>query len=250
MAALNDLLERVFAAEPPPGDAVDAVFRHAEALRRRRLRGLIAAGVVAVLLVAGLGYGLTTVLLPGTVRRAVTPTVTPVGTPVDPALLAVRAAVDRNLRVVPREPARGPGWRRFTVLSRDSGRPRGIVEVSVYSAPAGLCFPVLSDRAACARPDRLGADVEYVRYTADRDPNWQVNQAITRRLTNGRVITVLATGERGTGDAEAGRPPLSAVQTVTLAADGRLIGAFGADETCNGRDSTCPLLTVPVPTGG
>ena len=156
-------------------------------------------------------------------------------------------AADNNYRVVPREPSRGEGWRQYTVLGRDSGRPRGLIEVSAYAAADGLCFPVLADPDACARPEHRGDDVEYVRYADDRDVDWQVNQTIARRLSDGRVIAVMATGERGTGDARAGRPPLTGLQTATAAADARLIAAFGADERCNGPDPACPLLNVRVP---
>ena len=56
-----------------------------------------------------------------------------------------------------------------------------------------------------------------------------------------------ATGARGTATAAAGRPPLTPLQTATLATDTRLMSAFDADEKCNGPDPACPLLKVPVP---
>ena len=61
------------------------------------------------------------------------------------------------------------------------------------------------------------------------------------------MVAVTATGERGTGDAMAGRPPLTASQTASLASNPGLMAAFGADERCNGPDPACPVLTVPVP---
>jgi len=116
----------------------------------------------------------------------------------------------------------------------------------VYAAPDGLCFPVLADPEACARPDRAGDDVEYVRYADDSDVDWQVHEAIARRRSDGRVVAVMATGERGTGDAVAGRPPLSPAQTAALAADPALMAAFHAEESCNGTDPACPVLKVAV----
>ncbi len=251
---LGDLLDQVLHDEPPIRDGIAAVYRRADAIRRRRLRTVIVAGVSAVLLVAALGYGLTTAIVPGPAERAAAgaavpaPDLTP-ARPVDPVLAVVRTAVADGLRVVPREPVRGEGWRQYTVLSRQSGRPRGLIEISVYAAPDGLCFPVLADANACARTERAGDDVEYLRYADDRDVDWQVNQAIARRLSDGRVVAVLATGERGTGEARAGRPPLTGPQAATLASDARLMAAFGAEEKCNGPDPACPLLKVPVPVG-
>jgi hypothetical protein len=244
---LGGLLDQVCHDEPPVHDGVEAVFRRAEAIRRRRLRTVIGAGISAVVLVAALGYVLTTAIVPAPAnRRAAAPAATPAPR-ADPALLAVRAAVDDRLRVVPREPVRGEGWRQYTVLDLRSGRPGGLIEISVYAAPGRLCFPVLADEDACARPERFGDDVEYVRYTDDRDVDWQVHQVIARRLTDGRVVAVTATGERGTGDATAGRPPLTASQTAALASNPGLMAAFGADERCNGPDPACPVLAVPVP---
>jgi hypothetical protein len=245
--SLAGLLERVFDHEPPIADGVEAVYRRAEAIRRRRLRTVIAAGAAAVLIVAAIGYLLTAAVIPASAERSAAGVTGVTDPPADPALQAVRRAVDKTLRVVPREPARGEGWRQYTVLHRQTGRPRGLIEVSVYAAPDGLCFPVLADRAACARPERAGDHVQYVRYALDRDVDWQVHQAIARRPADGRVVAVMATGERGTGDAAAGRPPLSARQTAMLAADARLMAAFAPGERCNGPDPACPILRVPVP---
>jgi hypothetical protein len=245
---LDDLLDDVLRSEPPVGDGVAEVYRRAEAIRRRRIRTVVAAGIVAVVLVTAVGYALATAILPGPVPRSAAATAAPAARP-DPALLAVRGAVGGTLRVAPREPSRGEGWRQYTVLNRKSGRPRGLVEIAVYTAPDGLCFPVLADPDACARPDRAGADVEYVRYTDDSDVDWQVHQAIARRRSDGRVVAVMATGERGTGDARAGRPPLTPAQTAMLAADPGLMAAFGPGESCDGPDPACPVLKVGVPAG-
>jgi hypothetical protein len=242
---LGELLEPVFAGEPPVGDAVAAIFRRAEAARRRRSRWVVAAGIVVVVLVFGLGYGLTTVLLPAPPGPVTTGPVE-IAPPSDPVLNVLRPVLSPSrLRIVPREPARGDGWRQYLVLTA-SGRPHGLIEVSVYAAPEGLCFPVLADKGACARPDRASDDVEYVRYSFDQDQDWQVNQAIARRLSDGRVVVVQATGERGTGTATGGRPPLSAVLTAKTAADPRLAAAFGEGESCDGPDPACPILRVPV----
>jgi hypothetical protein len=250
-AQLGDLLAQVFDGEPPLGDGVDAVYRRAEVIRRRRLRAVVGAGAAAVVVIAAVGYGLTTAILPASPSRSTGgagSSAAAAPAPADPVLGVLRSvAADNNYRVVPREPSRGAGWRRYAVVSRDSGLPRGLIEVSAYAAPDGLCFPVLADAEACARPERRGDDVQYVRYADDRDVDWQVNQAIARRLSDGRVIVVMATGERGTGSAAAGRPPLTGLQTATAAADARLIAGFGADERCNGPDPACPVLKVRVP---
>lgn len=245
---LGEVLEEVFAAgEPPVGDGVDVVYRRAEKLRRSRLRTVLVSGALVAALVAAGGYVLTTSLVPGTPRRT-PPAAAPAPAPdADPVLTALRGVADSSLRIVPRAPAEGPGWRQYTVLNRRTGQQRGLIEVSVYSAPDGVCFPVLADPEACARPEYAGDDVEYARYADDRDVDWQVYQAIGRRLSDGRVLAVMATGERGTGNADAGRPPLTPLQTSTLATDADLMSAFGPGESCNGPDPACPLLKVPVP---
>lgn len=247
MTGTADLLERVLDSEPPlPEDSVEAVFGRAEKLRRRRLRLLITAGVAAALGIGAAGYATATTLMPREPDRGAVASTAP-AVEVDPALRAVRAVLPEGLRGVPREPVRGPGWRQFTVLDRDSGRPRGIVEISAYAAPDGLCFPVLADRDACARPDHYGDDVEFTRYTDESDPDWQSTEVIARRLSDGRVVVVQATGERGTGNARDGRPPLTPAQATVLAADPALASAFDPGESCNGPDPACPVLTVPVP---
>lgn len=243
---LGDVLRRVLHDEPPAGDAVAGVYRRAEAIRRRRLRTLIATGLASVVAVSALGYALATTVIPETRRPTVAALAGATATP-EQALVRVRRAAGGDLRVVPREPVRGPGWRQYTVLERESGRPRGLIEVSVYTAPDGLCFPVLARAEACARADRAGDDIEYVRYSDDADVDWQTVQVIARRLSDGRVVAVQATGERGTGDRAAGRPPLTAPQAAALATDEQLMDAFGEREKCNGGDPACPLLKVPVP---
>jgi hypothetical protein len=238
------LLGQVFAGEPPVGRGVAAVYRRAD---RRRLRIVLVLGAVAAVLVATLGYALAAALVPDSARRSATAVPAAPAPGVDPVLRILRTAAGRDLRVLPREPSRGEGWRQYAVLTHGTGKSRGLIEVSVYTAPDGICFPVLADPKACARPVRAGAGVEYVRYGSARDVDWQVYQAMARRLSDGRLLTVLATGERGTGDAVAGRPPLTSLQTVTLAVDPALISAFGPGESCDGPDPACPLLMVPVP---
>ena len=57
------------AHEPPIGDAVEDIFRRAEAVRRRRVRALLAAAALAVAGVIAAGYLLTSVLLPAAPRH-------------------------------------------------------------------------------------------------------------------------------------------------------------------------------------
>lgn len=249
-AQLGELLKPVFADEPPLGDGIEATFRQAERRRRRRSRAVFAAAVVVVVLVFALGYVLTRVLLPGASDRPAKARATmpaAAGVPPSDPMKAVFESVlgPSHLRMASREPGRGDGWRQYLVLT-ESGRPHGLVEVSAYAAPGGLCFPVLADKSACARPERAPDGVEYLRYIFDRDVDWQVNEVITRRLSDGRTIVVQATGERGTGTS-AGRPPLSALLTAKTATDPRLAAAFGALESCNGPAAGCPVLKVPVP---
>jgi hypothetical protein len=246
---LGDLLAQVFDREPPLGDGVEAVYHRAEQIRKRRLRAVIGAGAAAVVVVAAVGYGLTTVAIPRARTRQISTIAetAPVAGRADPVLDVLRTAGTAEYRVVPREPSRGAGWRQYTVVSRDGGHPHGLIEISTYMAEGGLCFPVLAQKDACARAERRGDDVEYVRYADDRDVDWQVNQTIARRLSDGRVVVVMATGERGTGSAVTGKPPLTGMQTATVATDSRVMAAFGPDERCNGPDPACPVLKVPVP---
>jgi hypothetical protein len=234
--------------EPPIGDAVEDIFRRAEAVRRRRVRALLSAAALAVVGVIAAGYTLTGVLLPAARRHSPAEAFAPG----DPVLDVVRPVLQAaGLRVAAREPARGNGWRRYRVLT-PNGRPRGIVELSAYAAPNGVCFPVRGHPGVCARPDVAAGGVTYVRYTDDRDVDWQVNEVIAR-FPDGRVIAVQATGERGTGTAAGGRPPLSALVAARIATDPRIAAGFGfgegeAQDRC---DATCPVLKVPVrPAGG
>jgi hypothetical protein len=242
--ALDERLEQAFEDEPPIGDAVDAVFRRAEWLRKRRILGVLLAGLLAVALVAAAGYGLASVLLPGATRH---PAVSPPSNAAGP-VLAVLASVS-DFRIVPRSPAVGAGWRQYTALD-EAGHPRGLIEVAVYTAPNGLCLPVLADQDACALPEHAAGDVEYARYGFDSDVGWQVNEVIARRRGDGRTVAVMATGQRGARDAEAGRPPLTAPQTAKAATDPRIMDAFGPAESCNDPAPACPVLKVRVPAAG
>jgi hypothetical protein len=242
--ALDERLEQAFEDEPPIGDAVDAVFRRAERLRKRRIRGVLLAGLLAVALVAAAGYGLTSALLPRATRH---PAVSqPSGADAGP-VLAVLASVS-DFRIVPRSPAVGAGWRQYTAVD-EAGHPRGVIEVAVYTAPNGLCLPVLADQDACALPEHAAGDVEYARYGFDTDVDWQVNEVIARRRSDGRTVAVMATGQRGTGDAEAGRPPLTTPQTAKAATDPRIMDAFGPAESCDDPAPACPVLKVKLPAG-
>lgn len=241
MTALDERLARALEDEPPLGDAVEAVFRRAGQLRRRRIRALLLAGLIAVVLVAALGYGLISVLLPAAAGEPAPGR--PPGPAVDPVAVVLAEVAD--LTVV-RHPA-GAGWRQYTAVDR-AGNPRGVIEVAVYAAPGGLCLPVLADRKACALAEAAG-DIEYVRYRFD-EVDAQVNEVIARRPRDGRTVAVMASGERGTGDAEAGRPALTGSQTAAAATDPRVLDAFGATESCNDKPSICPALRVEVPAAG
>ncbi|MGX6601839.1 hypothetical protein ACWKSP_06855 [Micromonosporaceae bacterium Da 78-11] len=250
---LGDLLEHVLDGEPALGDDVDSVFRRADGLRRRRTRSLLAAGAGIVAVIVAGGYLLTTTLMPATVAPTAAtapPAVVPVtlaGAVADPVLAVIAPVVDgKRMRIVPRPPERGAGWRQYSVLDED-GDPRGTVVAAVYTAPAGLCFPVLADDEVCARAERAD-DVEYVRYDSGADVDWQTNQTIARRRSDGRTVAVMATGERDTEDAAKGRPALTGAQVERIATDVRLAAAFGPDERCNGPEAgACPVFKVPVP---
>jgi hypothetical protein len=244
-ARLRDLLAPALVDEPPLTGAISEVYRRSDRLARRRSRAVAAAGLAVAGLVTAIGYALTTVLLPTAPAHVVATAAPAAPDPIRTLLASMLRA--SHFTVVPREPARGDGWRRYLVLNQ-AGRPHGLIEVSAYAAPDGLCFPVLSTRRACARPMRAGDNVEYVRYTFDRDVDWQVNQVIARRRSDGRTIVVQATGERGTGTAAGGRPPLSALVAARIAADPRIAAGFGAQENCNGPDPACPVLSVAVTT--
>jgi hypothetical protein len=242
------LLDALPEQEPPIGDAIEDIFRRAEAVRRRRFRTLLAAAALAVAGIVAVGYALTTLLLPAPPRHAPAEagSTSAAADPVRDTIRPVLAA--SGLRVVHREADRGDGWRRYRVLA-PNGRSRGVVEVSAYIAPKELCLPVRGRPGVCARPELAAGSVAYVRYAADLDVNWQVNEVIAQ-FPDGRVIVVQATGERGTGTAAAGRPPLSPVVAARIATDPRIAAGFGdGDEDRCAAD--CPVLAVPVrPAGG
>jgi hypothetical protein len=252
-ARLADLLEQVLEGEPELGDEVDAVFRRADGLRRRRTRRLLAAGAATAAAIALAGYLLTAALLPAAPAKApavAAPSVVPLPSAIaDPVLAVIAPEIDGlGMRILPRPPERGAGWRQYSVLD-PAGRPRGTIEVAVYAVPDGLCFPVPAADGVCARPERTAGDVEYVRYDDDHDMDWQVRQTIARRAPGGRTVVVMATGERGTDDADGGRPPLTGAQVQRLATDARLAAAFGPAENCGGPAAgACPVFRVPVPT--
>jgi hypothetical protein len=241
MNALDDRLSRAFADEPPLGDAVDAVFRRAEQMRRRRLRRLLLAGLLAVALVAALGYALTTVLLPTEGHRAVASRPSPAG----PDPIGGVLAQLTGLTILPHPPG-GSGWRQYIALD-EHGRSHGQIVVLAYAAPQGLCLPVLADKHACALPEHAAGTVDYARYAWDTDVNRQVTEVIARRRTDGRTIAVMASGERDTGDAQAGRPPLTGLQTAKAATDPQIMGGFPENERCNDPAAACPGLRLRVP---
>ena len=119
--------------------------------------------------------------------------------------------------------------------------------MAVFARPDGLCFPRRDGSDGCARRDRTGG-VDYVRYGAGTDPDWQVNEAIARRTSDGRTVALTATGERDATDPSDATPPLSGSQVEQLATDPRLLAAFGAGEGCDGPAAdACPVFKVPVP---
>ncbi|AGZ40034.1 hypothetical protein AFR_08725 [Actinoplanes friuliensis DSM 7358] len=246
---MTEVLQRACEGEPPAGDAVADIAVRAERLRRRRARNVVLAGLAAVVIVILLGYALTTVLLPGPKARSTAAAAVAQPRPsnvLDPVLAVLAPQVDaKGYRIVPREPFSGAGWRQYAVLN-EAGEPRGLVEVAVYDAQSGLCLPVLADPAACALPDRTDTGVEYARYADTDDVDWQVNEVIARRVVDGRTVAVMATGERGTGDAEAGEPPLSTAEAADAATDRRLPDAFGVGERCNTPAPACPIFKIPV----
>jgi hypothetical protein len=189
----------------------------------------------------------TTVLLPASPTQSPAAEAVPRAPGPDPVLaLLTPVLAAARLTAKPREPSRGDGWRQYLVLA-PGGHSRGLLEISVYAAPGALCLPVLADKSACARPEHAAGGVEYARYAFDRDIDWQVNEAIARHGPDARVVVVQATGERGTGSAQAGRPSLSGLMAATVATDPRMAAAFGAREVCAGPVPACPVLKVPVP---
>lgn len=257
---LHDLLEHVLDGEPELSDDVDAVFRRADRLARRRRRLMLAGVGVAVVGTALGGYLVTATLLPSddpapvrTVPIAAPSRATPstaVPSAVADPVLAVLAPVinGKGLRIVPRPPERGAGWRQYSVFDA-GGKPRGTVVAAVYHTPGELCFPVLADDGVCARTEWTDDHVEYLRYDEDQDVEWQVHETIARFPRRDLTIAVMATGERDTKEASSGRPPLTGTQVRRLASAGALAAAFGPDEQCNGPAAdACPVFRVPVPT--
>jgi hypothetical protein len=258
---LTSLLEHVLEGEPDLGDEIDAVFRDADRIRRRRTRAMIGGGAAVVAAIAAVGFVLTTTLLPsrsstGTARppavAATTRSPIPVPSSVADPVLAVLGPVvdDKKMHIYPRPPERGNGWRQYSVTDQND-RARGTVEIAVYDVAEDMCFPVLAHPNKCARTAWAPAGVEYVRYDDEHDPDWQVHQTIARRITDGRTLAVMATGERGAGDAAGGKPGLTGAQIERIATDQRLFDAFGPDERCSGPSSgACPAFRMAVPLPG
>jgi hypothetical protein len=252
---LNQLLEHVLDGEPVIGDEIDEIFRRADRMRRRRIQALIGAGAAVVAVIAATGYALTVTLMPGADTSAPAPAASyaaarPSAVAVaDPVLALIAPIADAKLRISPRPPERGSGWRQYSVTD-SAGRPRGTIEVAVYHVAEDLCFPVLAAPGKCARTEWAPAGVEYVRYDDEKDPDWQVHQTIARHITDGRTVAVMATGERGADNAAGGRPGLTGAQVQKVATDRRLFDAFGSTEDCFGPSSgACPAFKVPVPDG-
>jgi hypothetical protein len=133
------------------------------------------------------------------------------------------------------------------VTDRD-GTPRGTVAVAVYATGPSFCFPAPTAPRPCAKAESTPAGVEYVRYDGGNDRHWQVRQTIARRVSDGRTIALMATGERHGDSAAARKPGLTGAQVEQVATDRRLFDAFGEDEDCFGPSSqACPAFKVPVP---
>ncbi|MDY7086382.1 MAG: hypothetical protein SYR96_14880 [Actinomycetota bacterium] len=246
-APLSRLLEHVLEGEPPIGDEVDAVFRQADRLRRRRTRAVLALGAATAGLIAVLGYVLTSTLLAPPPAPIEQPSQAPVLTaepspaPADRVRDVIEPLVEgRELRVRPGQPERGDGWRRYEITDSD-GRSRGVVQVAAFDVRKKWCFPVAADPGECARPDRAGG-LEFVRYDDVDDPDRQVRQTIARRLDDGRTVAVMAAGKQDAG-AERGRPALTGAQVEQVATDERVFEAFGPGEDC---DKGCPDFETPV----
>ena len=60
---------------------------------------------------------------------------------------------------------------------------------------------MLADRRPAPHRNATDDGIEYARYDDDQDVDWQVHQTIARRISDGRTVAVMATGERGTEDA-------------------------------------------------
>jgi hypothetical protein len=255
-APLAELLGHVLEGEPALADEVDAVFRRADALRRRRTRLLLIAGATIATTIVLAGYLLTTTLMPARgapkaqpASAATTPSAVPVPSAIaDPVLALIAPMIDGDhLRIVPRPPARGFGWRQYSVLTA-SDQARGTVQVATFARPEDLCFPRRNGKDGCARPDKAAGGVDFLRYGDGTDPDWQVNETIARRTADGRTVAVMATGERQATDPADATPPLTGAEAERLATDPRLLTAFGAKEGCDGpAANACPVFKVPVP---
>jgi hypothetical protein len=193
-APLAELLGHVLEGEPAPADEVDAVFRRADRLRRRRTRLLLIAGAAIAATIVLAGYLLTTTLLPvrgvpkaRPPRAASAPSVVPVPSAIaDPVLALIAPVIDGDqLRIVPSSPARGFGWRQYSVLTA-GGQPRGTVQVATYARPGDLCFPRHDGKDGCARAGKASGGVDY--------------PALRRRHRPGLA------GQRGDRAAGVGRP--------------------------------------------
>jgi hypothetical protein len=255
-AQLSDLLQHVLQGEPELGDEVDAVFRRADRLRRLRTRALLGAGAAAVAVIAAAGFLLAVTLLPASTPSVVA-IAPPVATPsaalmpsssADPVLAVIAPLIDeKDMQIFPRARERGDGWRQYSVLDSD-GRARGTVDVAIYHVAQDMCFPVRDAPDSCARTQWAPRGVEFVRYDDEKDADWQVHQTIARRISDGRTLAVMATGERDAG-ASRGKPALSGAQIEKVATGQEMFDAFGADEHCTGpSDADCPVFKVPVPT--
>jgi hypothetical protein len=241
---LADLLQPVLQGEPPLGDEVDAVFRRAGKLRRRRLHLLFASGGAAVALVGVAGFVLATTFIPHQVPRQVhVPPSVSVPSPAPDAVLAVLTPVlhDKDLKVLPGTPSAGTGWRKYPVVAAD-GKSRGTVEVAIYHVAEDLCFPVPDAPGKCAHTEWAPKGVEFVRYDDEQDSDRQVHQTIARRITDGRTLAVMAAGKRDAGAAK-GKPALTGKQIEKIATDHALFDAFAPDEQCT---SDCPDFRVKV----
>jgi hypothetical protein len=257
-APLNRLLEHVLDGEPAgssAGDEVDAVFRDADRLRRRRTQSLLAAGLGGIAVIGAAGYLLATTLIPVGVETTIDDSpaaappsaVTAPSTVADPVLSLVSPVVDAGMHVYPRPPERGEGWRQYSIVGKN-GKPRGTLELAVYAVKDDLCFPVLAAPDECAHTSWAPMGVEYVRYDDEKDADWQVHETMARRISDGRTVVVMATGERDAADAAGGKPGLSGAQVEKVATDKRMFDAFGPEEKCSGAAaSACPVFKVAVP---
>jgi hypothetical protein len=253
-APLSDLLQQVLQGEPELGDEVDAVFRRADRLRRLRTRALLGAGAAAVAVIAAAGYLLAVTLLPGitpivaaSAPPAAAPSAVPPSSTADPVRSVLLPPIDgKDLTIADGAEERGGGWRSYPVRDSD-GRSRGTVAVAVYHVAADLCFPVRDAPDDCAHTEWAPRGIEFVRYDDEKDADRQVHETIARRISDGRTLAVMATGERGAGGSR-GKPALSGKQIEKVATDPRLFDAFDATEHCPvPSGAACPVFRVPVP---